>query len=712
MRIQLLTAIGAALIATALMPDTPVRAQPAPAASDDPFIWLEQPESPRALDWVHRENARTLGVLQADPRYEAYYREALRIATATDRIPTPAFHGLTDQIDNFWQDRTHVRGLWRRTSLKSYASANPEWRTILDVDALAAAEKANWVYHGADCLQPDERLCLVSLSDSGKDADSVREFDAEAGAFVDGGFHLPDGKQHVTWLDHDTLLVARDWGPGTMTQSGYAFVVKALRRGQSLDQARELVRGTPSDVTVQPAVLRDVDGRIEAALAIRGVSFFDNEYWLLGDAAGLRAQPVRLPLPPRSEIQTTFKGMLLVTLQQDWPEHGLRQGDLFSLDLAALKRDPQTAAPSLVFRPGPRQSIDGLTRTRDHLVMTLMNNVRGEALTWSYQAGRWSQARLDLPANVSLGLGSASSRDDRVFVGVTGFLDPSSLWLANAANGKVERVKSSPARFEAAGLEVEQLQATSTDGTQIPYFVVHRKGLKLDGTNPTLLYAYGGFQISMTPSYSGALGKLWLEHGGVYVLANIRGGGEFGPAWHNAGLKENRQRVFDDYASVAKDLIARKITSPRRLGIEGGSNGGLLMGVTMTQHPELFNAVVVQVPLFDMLRFTQIAAGASWVGEYGDPNIAEQRAYIARYSPYQAIKAGVRYPEPFFVTSTADDRVGPGHARKAAAKMQALGYPFYFYENTEGGHAASANLQETARRQALEFVYLTRKLMD
>ena len=715
--------LSAALVA-ALFAVSPVMAQDHPgtsqagagpaaeaAGSDDPFTYMEAAQDPKALDWVKTENARTLGVLQADPRYQGFHDDVLKIVTATDRIPAPGFHGLTDQIDNFWQDKEHVRGLWRRTTLASYESATPEWRTVLDVDALSKEAGANWIYKGADCLAPDERICLVSLSTAGKDAVEMREFDADDAKFVEGGFHLPDGKQNVTWLDKDTLLVSREWTPGEMTNSGYAFVIKSLKRGQSLDQATEIFRGTKTDVSVDPFVLRDPDGHVEAVLVRRGVSFFESEYYLLGDASGLHAAQ-KLPLPLKSSIVGLLHGQLIMTLEQDWPERDLKQGDLISFDLAALKHDPASAKATLILRPTARQSIDGITMTRNRMVLAFYENVKGSADVYDFKDGAWTHTRLDLPKNVSIGLGSSSSRDDRLFVNVSGYLNPSSLWLADAATGAVKQVKSSPARFDATGLTVDQFEATSSDGTKIPYFVVHRAKWKLDGNNPTLLYAYGGFQVSQLPGYSGNVGKLWLERGGVYVVANIRGGGEFGPAWHNAGLKEHRQLVYDDFAAVGKDLIARKITTPRRLGIEGGSNGGLLMGVEMTQHPDLWNAVVIQVPLFDMIRYTQIDAGASWIGEYGDPAIPEQRAYIIKYSPYQAIKAGVKYPEPYFETSTADDRVGPGHARKAAAKMQALGYPFYYYENIEGGHAASANLAETAKRVALEFTYLTRKLMD
>jgi prolyl oligopeptidase len=712
MRVHFAAAAFAALLASS--PIAMAQDQPPPtteSVADDPYTWLEKAEDPRALDWVKAHNAKTLAVLQADPRYQTFHDDALKILEATDRIPEPSFRGEGDHIDNFWQDADHVRGLWRRTTLASYRTAKPEWTTVLDVDALAKAENANWIFHGGDCLPPEERLCLVNLSTAGKDAVTVREFDADKREFIEGGFHLPDGKQNVSWLDQDTLLLAREWGPGTMTDSGYPFVLKVLKRGQSLDQASEVLRGSKTDVSVQPLILRDPDGKLEAVMASRGVSFFETEIYLLGDASGLHA-PVKLPLPLKSTIHGLVKGQLVFTLEQDWPEHGFKTGDMLAYDLAELKRDPAAAKPVLIMRPGPTEAIETVSQTRDRMVVELLDNVTGAADVFDYAGGKWTRKRLDLPKNATIGIGSASTHDNRIFLSVTSYLTPTSLWLADAATGKAEQIKTTPPRFDAKGLTVDQHWAVSSDGTKIPYFVVHRKEMKLDGSNPTELYAYGGFQVSQTPSYSGTVGKLWLERGGVFVVANIRGGGEFGPAWHNAGLKQNRQLVFDDFAAVAKDLIAKKITSPRRLGIAGGSNGGLLMGVEMTQHPDLFHAVAILVPLFDMIRYTKIDAGASWVGEYGDPAIPEERAYILKYSPYQALRKDAGYPEPFFITSTADDRVGPGHARKAAARMEELGYPYFYYENIEGGHAAAANLQETAKRIALEYVYFTRKLMD
>jgi prolyl oligopeptidase len=688
----------------------------ATTSDDDPFTWMEEIEGQRALDWARAENARSLPVLQNDARYQGFLDEALKIVNAKDRIPGVAFSGPNEsELRNYWQDPDHVRGLWRRTTMASYRTADPKWETILDVDALAREEKANWVWEGSNCLAPDYTRCLVTLSDGGKDAVSFREFDTTTKSFVKDGFVSPEGKQNYGWLDKDTVLIARDWGEEngqpTLTKSSYPYVLKAWKRGTPLSEAKEVFRGTVDDVSVSPFVLRDADGKVAATMAVRAVSFFESEYYLLDGG-----KSVKLPVPLKSSIQGLVKGRLLFTLEQDWPEKNLKEGDLAEYDLAAFKADPAGAVPRLVLRPTSRQAIEGITTTRNTLVIALYENVKGKALvmkpTEGASGGGWATKTLDLPANASVGLGSASDQSDHFFVTVAGFLTPTTLWLADADKETVEQVKSLPPKFDASNDEVEQFEATSSDGTKVPYFVVHPKGMKLDGSNPTLLYAYGGFQVSMTPSYSATIGKLWLERGGVYVLANIRGGGEFGPAWHNAGLKEHRQLVYDDFFAVSKDLIARKITTPRRLGIMGGSNGGLLMGVALTQHPELYNAIVIQVPLFDMIRYTQIGAGASWVGEYGDPAIPAERAWIEKYSPYQNLKPGMPYPEVYIETSTKDDRVHPAHARKAAARLEQLGYKFLYYENIDGGHAAAANLNETARRVALEYTYLSQKLMD
>jgi prolyl oligopeptidase len=685
----------------AIMPD---------AVSDaDPFLWLEAVESPRALAWVGEQNARSLAELKGDPRYAPLRAEALAVVDAVDRIPAPSLIGRT--IYNFWQDPVHVRGLWRRTTPDGYASAAPPWEPVLDLDALSAAERANWVWKGADCPPPDYRRCLVMLSDGGEDAVRVREFDLAARDFTPGGFDLPRGKQTAGWLDGDTLILSRDWGAGTMTASGYPFVVKTLRRGQSLDQATEVFRGTASDVSVDPAVLHDSQGH-KLALIERATDFFHVERWMLTGRG-----PVRLRLPEKSAVQGLFDGRLIVTLQEDWtsPLGAFKAGSLLAVRPADVDGSTERKAPAddvLVFAPDARQSVEQVSITARRVLAVVYDNVRARLFSFDADGdGRWRKTPIPVTDNASATLVTSSSVDDVAYVDVESFLDPPRL-LRLDAGPAAHAVKALAPRFDASRDVVEQHEATSADGTRIPYFVVRPRDMKPDGANPTLLYAYGGFQVSETPAYSANIGKLWLERGGVYVLANIRGGGEFGPAWHEAGLKTHRQRIYDDFAAVARDLMARKITSPRRLGIEGGSNGGLLMGVELTQHPELWNAVVIQAPLLDMLRFEQIGAGASWAGEYGGVANPEEAAFLRTISPYHNLKTGVTYPEPFFVTSTKDDRVTPVHARKMAARMQAMGLPFLYFENTDGGHAVSANLQERAERTALEFVYLARKLID
>ncbi len=675
---------------------------------DDPFIWLEEIEGAKPLAWARAENAKTLGLLQSDPRFASSEARALAILQAQDRIPYVSMR--PDGLYNFWQDQTHVRGLWRRTTMASYRTSTPQWETVLDVDALAKAEKANWVFQGADCLPPNYRRCLLALSDGGKDANVVREFDTVAKSFVEGGFDLPESKQEVSWVDENTVLVARDWGPGTMTKSGYAFVIKELKRGQKLADARERYRGTADDTWTWPIVLRDNRGVVHATGAMRGLSFFESEYVIFTDQG-----PVKLPVPKKSAPSGIIDGRLLLTLKEDWapaPGAAFKAGSLVSYDLAEWKRDPLPAKPSLVFAPTARQTLRSVATTRNTMILTILDNVRGQAFTFNYEGGAWQVRPIDLPRNATLGIAAASDEDDQAMFTVTDYLTPTTLSLYDAATGGLSPLKASPARFDSSRHAIEQLEATSRDGTRIPYFLVRPKAMKRDGSTPTLLYGYGGFQSAEVPAYSGTMGKLWLEQGNAYVVANLRGGGEFGPAWHQAAQGANKQRTWDDYIAVAEDLVKRRITSPRHLGAVGGSQGGLLVGTAITQRPDLFNAAIVQVPLFDMLRYHKLSAGASWIGEYGDPDIAEQRGWIAGYSPYQKLVAGKKYPTPFFLTSTKDDRVHPAHGRKAAARMAALGQPYYYYENIDGGHSAAANLKETARRLALEYTYATRQLVD
>ncbi|HEX3879885.1 MAG TPA: prolyl oligopeptidase family serine peptidase [Bryobacteraceae bacterium] len=686
---------------------TNVNPQTSPA-NTDPYQWLEDVNGARSMAWVKAENERTAKILESDPHYATLEAAALKVLESPERLAFPSLNG--SDVYNTWQDAQHVRGILRRTTLSSYLTAQPQWQTILDYDALAKHDNQSWVQHGRNCLYPGDQLCLVGLSVGGEDADTLREFNLKSGQFVENGFVLPRSKQMVTWVDKDTLLVARDWGSGTMTASGYPFVIKRWKRGQPLDQAVEVFRGAPTDVLVEPATLHDADGH-QLTVLMRGVNFFEQEIFLSTPSGNKR-----LALPRKSSINALIKGRVVVTINEDWkPESGpaFVQGSVVSLDLAAIEKDPAHLKPALVFAPTATEFPQAVASTRNHLLITTLENVQGRIYSCTPSSnGAWTRKKLAAPDNVAVNILSTNWSDDQFFLSITGFLTPSSLMLGDTAAGTLKTVKSLPPQFDASRDLVEQLTATSTDGTKVPYFVVRRKDLRYEGSNPTLLYAYGGFQVSETPTYSATIGKLWLERGGVYVLANIRGGGEFGPAWHDAGLKTHRQRIFDDFAAVGRDLIARKITSPRRLGIQGGSNGGLLVGVEMTQHPELWNAVVIQIPLLDMLRFEQIAAGASWTGEYGSVSNPAERAFLASISPYHQLKANVKYPEPLITTTTKDDRVGPVHARKFAARLEEMHKPFLYQEITEGGHSNGADLKQQAGTLALLYTYLTRKLMD
>jgi prolyl oligopeptidase len=697
-------------VRAALWPEPPqttvAKAAPGFANGADPFLWLENKDGAQSLQWVRAQNARSLPVLTSDPHYTKLYAEALKINQATDRIAFPnTIHG---EIYNFWQDATHVRGIWRKTSLASYRSAHPVWTTVLDLDALATAERANWVWKGANCIEPQETRCLLNLSDGGEDAVTIREFDLTTDTFVPGGFVLDRQKQDVTWLDENTLVVSRAWEPGEVTSSGYAYDVRELKRGQPLSSASPLYKGQPTDVSVRAFVAVDGQGH-RAAIVDRGVTFFTSEERIL-TPRGLE----KLNVPQKLEMDGLVGGRLLIKLDQDWKAGGknFAAGSLVQVPLAQALANPGNLKPALVYAPGARDTLDGVATTKNDVVLAVYQSVRGRAFSYRPSGAGWSVRPLKVPDMSSVTVTDTNLQNDAIFFDVQSFLRPTTLYYGDASTGSASTVKSTPARFDASQDVVEQHEAVSRDGTKVPYFIVHPKNMRLNGRNPTVLTAYGGFLISSTPAYSGTVGKLWLERGGVYVLGNIRGGGEFGPAWHDAGLKTNRQRIYDDFYAIGKDLITRRITDPRHLGIVGGSNGGLLMGVEFTQHPEMWNAVQIEVPLLDMLRYEKIQAGASWVAEYGSVSDPAIRAFWEKTSPYQNIKPGVAYPEPYIWTTTKDDRVGPQHARKFAAKLAEMQVPYLFYEVLEGGHGAGANLKESAKTTALGWTYFTMKLMN
>ncbi len=666
-------------------------------AVTDPYLWLEDVHGEKPLSWVKQENARALEVLASDPDYAGDYAEMLKILDAPDRIPLGSLdHGT---IFNFWQDAANPKGVWRRTTIVDYANASPHWDVLLDLDKLSADEHESWVFKGTDCT-PSLTRCLVSLSRGGGDAVVVREFDLATKSFVKDGFTLPEAKSSVSFVNDDAILFATDFGPGSLTTSGYPRIVKIWHRGAAIADAKIVMEGKNEDVAVTPTVLRTTD--LTVPLVTRAPSFFETEYFLVVADGTL----TKIAVPLSANLQGLSRGQLVFTLREDWKDESgktIAKGSLVAFPVARAAK-PEAAA---LYTPGPRSSVEEVATGRDAVYAAIYDNVVGSIHAFRFDAGAWHETKLDLPQGGAAHVVSVNDFGPEAQFGFEGFLTPTTLY-ADDGSDRPHAIKSLPARFDASGLVTEQHEAKSADGTMIPYFVV-RPGAA-HAPIPTILYGYGGFEISETPRYWASAGKLWLERGGAVAIANIRGGGEFGPAWHDAALKIHRQRAFDDFAAVAADLEKRGLSTPKRLGIMGGSNGGLLVSTVMTQHPELLGAVVCQVPLIDMLRFTHIGAGASWIGEYGDPADPKMRAAILKYSPYQNVKAEMKYPPVFFVTATSDDRVTPVHARKMAAKMLAQGHDVLFFENTEGGHAAAADHRQAAEMWALTFVYLKQKL--
>lgn len=672
--------------------------------SEDPYLWLEEIASERALDWVKARNKVTLEELTSSPRYDELYQGLLEIYHSSDKIPGVTQHG--DHYYNFWQDADHERGIWRRCSPASYLAEEPAWETVLDLDALAATEAISWVWKGATVLDLTFDRALLRLSVGGKDAVVIREFDLIGKQFVADGFNLPESRNHAQWVDADTLLVGSAVDPAQATDSGYPRLTWRWRRGQALPDAEKIYAGEKTDVGVFAAVSDSLSGRRE--MIVRALTFFETEYYLVGADHEL----IPIPVPLDSEIGF-FHDQLLVEVKSDWSVGAttLPTGALVAINFDAFMAGARDF--TLLFTPQPRVSLarQGYTTTRNHVVISTLDNVNGRLAAWRYDHGDWQAVAMEAPAIGSISArGIDSNRSDQIFVTTSNFLSPSTLHRQTVGQNDRITLKQTPAYFDATGLTMTQHEATAPDGTRIPYFQVGRADLEPDGTHPTLIYGYGGFQVSMTPDYTGTWGRSWMARGGVFVLANIRGGGEFGPAWHQAARKENRQVSWDDFIAIGEDLITRGVTSPPHLGIMGGSQGGLLMGVMYTQRPDLWGAVVCQVPLLDMLRFHRLLAGASWMGEYGNPDLPAEREFIATYSPYQNISPVGDYPRILFVTSTHDDRVHPAHARKMAARLEEFRHDFLYWENTEGGHGGAANHTERAQLHALGYAFLWQEL--
>ncbi|MBN2416136.1 S9 family peptidase [bacterium] len=669
---------------------------------DDPFLYMEEVHGARAMEWVVSHNEKTAAELSSVPGFEALKSDILRIYDAKERIAYPSFHG--DYLYNYWQDADNPRGLWRRTTLDSYLSPEPQWETVLDIDALCKEENENWVYKGASYLYPGDRLCLVMLSRGGSDAVVMREFNLQTRQFVKDGFSVPEAKGQAGWIDEHTLLIGTDFGGGTLTESGYARQAKIWKRGTALADAPLYFEGKTDDMGVWGMIIDTPEGQYRGVQ--RALSFYEFEVYM--EQSG---HLVKLDMPLDCSFGGIFKGQLLLQPKTDWTTDGgtWHQGELISIDYERFLAGDRKF--SVIASPGERSSIAGYASTKDMLLLNMLTDVKSELFTCRFSAGGWTKAPVPAPELGNIGIAAADEFSNRYFFTYQNFLNPSTLYFVSE-DGAIQEVRSLPDFFDASPFEVRQYQTASSDGTMIPYFIVFRRDMQYTGDNPVLIYAYGGFEISMQPGYNATIGAAWLEQGGVYVLANIRGGGEFGPKWHQAGLKQNRQLVYDDFYAVAEDLIGKKITGPSRLGIMGGSNGGLLVGVAFTQRPDLYHAVVCQVPLLDMKRYNKLLAGASWMAEYGNPDIPEEWAYIKTYSPYQNLKPSISYPKVFFTTTTRDDRVHPAHARKMAALMEKQGHPFYYYENTEGGHGSGVTNEQRAFMSALQYAYLKKMLID
>jgi len=682
-----------------------VKAQPVNSALTDPHLWLEEVQGDKALAWVRERNSVSTAQLQAAPVFAENKAKVLGVLNNRDQIPGITRRG--DYFYNYWRDAKNPRGLWRRTTLDEYRKAEPKWDVLLDLDALGQAEKENWVWGGSDCLAPEYNRCLIYLSRGGADAKVSREFDIGKREFVKDGFNLPEAKSQLDWVDINTLYVGTDFGPGSMTQSGYARIIKRWTRGTPLAQAEIIYEGKESDVSAFATV--DKTPGFERITFGRSTDFYNNEINLL-----INGKLVKIDKPSDATLSWRREwAFLLLKSDLKAANKTFKSGSLLAIQFDALMKGERNF--EVLFEPSSTRSLSrgGPTLTRDFVLLNIMDNVASRIEELQYLGGKWQRREVKAPFPGALG--AAGMHDPFVkndplanhySMSYLDFLTPASLFLAKAGSDERELLKRNPTFFDNTGMRTEQRFATSKDGTKVPYFVVYPKGAKTDGTNPTVLYGYGGFQISMTPFYSGGWGTTWLQRGGVFVVANIRGGGEFGPSWHQSAVKQNKQKSYDDFAAVAEDLIKAGITKPQHLGIMGGSNGGLLVGAVMVQRPELFGAVVCSVPLLDMQRYHKLLAGNSWMAEYGNPDKADEWAYISRYSPYQNVKKGVKYPKVLFATSARDDRVHPGHARKMAARMMEQGHDVLYFENIEGGHGGAANNEQRANLVALENTFL------
>lgn len=668
---------------------------------EDKYIYLEEVEGKDAMEWVVDHNESTLDDLEQEETFEGDFERIKAIRNSKDRIIFPIVKG--EFIYNFWKDEENPRGLLRRINQDKYNAGKDDWETVIDIDLLSEKEDKKWVYHGLSFLKPDYKIGMMSLSNGGTDANEIREFSTETMSFVENGFFVPEAKASITWKDENTLFVQSNFGPGTTTTSGYPRIVKEWKRGTKFEEAKVSFEIDSTDMGLWSGSYRD--GERSHFYLLQMIDFYTSKiHVLVGD------QWKQLEIPLSADLKGIFKNQALILLKKDWTlnDQTYLAGSLVSFDYDRFIEGDKEL--TLIYAANKNQSIEQVRTTKDFLVMNILDNVTGSIVKFAYVDNQWSSEKIDAPLNSTLNISVVNEKNNRFYYTADGYLAPTTLYYWEEGNSIIDQQLK--ASFDAEGLEVRQEWATSKDGEKIPYFLVCKEGVKMNGENPTMLYGYGGFEISLKPYYSGPIGAAWLEKGGIYVVANIRGGGEFGPRWHQAALKEKRQNAYNDFHAVAEQLISKGYTDSDHLAIQGGSNGGLLMGVMLTQRPDLYKAVICAVPLLDMKRYNHLLAGASWMGEYGNPDIPEEWEFIKQYSPYQNLKYDKDYPEVLFVTSTKDDRVHPGHARKMAAKMEGMGYAIHYYENIEGGHGAASTNDQIAYRDAIIYSFLNRFVVD
>ncbi len=681
---------------------------------EDSYIWLEDVDAEKSMDWVHQQNKKTANEYKMMPIYSELFDQALATLNNKSRIPSVSQRG--EWVYNYWKDEKNPRGIYRRAKLKDFNQKDHlKWQTVLDMDQYNTDHEGNWVFKGMNCLAPKYRRCLVSISPGGGDAVMVKEFNMKEKKFIKDGFSLPKSKMRVTWRDKDHLFVATDFGAGSMTESGYPRIMKLWQRGTDLSAAKTLL--TAAEKSVSVFAFRDGKGDKAKDFIIDSTSFWTNQYYQWVDG-----QALALDLPNTAEVSGVFQGNMIISLKEDWQYQGqfISEGSVLIINpdvLTGKKTLVEKDDWQVFLQPRSNETIENISTSDDSVIVTMLSDVVSQVKVYSPTDEGWMIKGISFPDNGAIGITAVDDESGSFFAEYESFITPPTLYHVNGQSLKPKAVKSQSQSFDPKPYQVEQFFARSEDGTFVPYFVVMNKDTVFDGSNPTHIFSYGGFRNSLTPSYSGSYealegsyGKLWLDRGGVFVSASIRGGGEYGPKWHKAALLENKTKSYEDFEAVAMDLIKRKITSPQHLGIEGRSNGGLLVGATMTRRPDLYGAVICGVPLLDMQRYNKLLAGASWMGEFGNPDVPEQWEYLKAYSPYQNLKPNTDYPATFFYTSTRDDRVHPGHARKMAAKMMSYGYPIWYYENTEGGHGGSSTNEQLAERLALAYTHLWTQL--